>query len=122
MKKDINYYISRGFNKTMAEYFASGRKKIIKVFPTKNFELILEFNNGEKRVLNCKPFIKDNTVFEVLKDYNIFKRVYIDDSGSISWDKDPSIDSNIIWNNKIDICPDTSYTDSVPIETINNAG
>ncbi len=120
MKKDIKYYLSRGFSEPMAKYFVSGRKKIIKVCPNKDFKLIIEFDNGEKRMLNCKPFIKDNTVFEVLKDYDIFKRVYIDDTGAVSWDKDPAIDSNIIWSNKIDICPDTTYIESVPI--INNVG
>ncbi len=38
-----------------------------------------------------------------------FNQVYLDDSGVISWDKDSSIDSNIVWTNKLDICTDTCY-------------
>ena len=51
-----------------------------------------------------------------MKDYNVFKRVYVDSTHSISWDKDPNIDSEKVWSNIIDLCPDSSYIDSVPIE------
>jgi hypothetical protein len=45
-----------------------------------------------------------------------FRRVYIDEHHVISWDIDPSIDSRIEWGNKVDICPDGCYIDSVPID------
>ena len=98
------------------------RKKIIDVEPHKDFSLTITFDNDEKRWLDCKTFIKDGTVFGVLKDYNIFKQVYVDDTHSISWDKDPNVDSEKVWSNKIDICPDSSYLDSVPIESKQCAG
>lgn len=116
MKKDVNYYLSLGLDEAIAKYYASGRKKIIDVKANENYTLVITFNNGEKRLMDCKTFIKDNTVFEILKDYNVFKRVYVDSTHSISWDKDPNIDSEKVWSNKIDLCPDSSYIDSVPIE------
>lgn len=39
----------------------------------------------------------------------VFKRVHIDDYGCIAWDKGPAVDSDIVWNNKIDLCPDSCY-------------
>lgn len=122
MMKDMNYYLSKGLDEQMARYYASGRKKIIDVEPHKDFSLTITFDNDEKRWLDCKTFIKDGTVFGVLKDYNIFKQVYVDDTHSISWDKDPNVDSEKVWSNKIDICPDSSYLDSVPIESKQCAG
>lgn len=122
MKKDVNYYLSKGLDERMARYYASGRKKVIAVEAHEDFSLTITFDSGEKRLLDCKTFIKDGTVFEVLKDYNIFKRVYIDDTHSISWDKNPNVDSEKVWSNKIDICPDSSYIDSIPIEGEQCAG
>ena len=30
-------------------------------------------------------------------------------------DIDPNVDSDVVWNNKVDLCPDSCYVDSVPI-------
>ncbi len=78
--------------------------------------MLLTFDNGEKRLYDMKPFIKEGTVFKMLGDLNVFKRVYLDENGAVPWDKDPDNDSRKVdWNNKIDICPDTSYMDSVVV-------
>ncbi len=99
----------------MAEYFASGRKMIKSVMPNKDFTLTLEFDNGEKRILDCKPFLNDGTVFEKIKKYDDFRRVYLDSAHRVSWDIDPNIDSDAVWSNKIDLCPDSCYVDSDPV-------
>ena len=41
--------------------------------------------------------------------------VYLDEEQAVSWDIDPDVDSEIVWNNKVDICPDGCYVDSVPL-------
>lgn len=28
---------------------------------------------------------------------------------------DPSVDSSVHWNNRVDLCPDICYIDSVPV-------
>lgn len=116
MAKSVEYYISKGFDRPIAEYFASGRKKIVSVVPDKNYTLILEFDNGEKRLLDCAPFFENGTVFEKIKNYDDFRRVYLDSTHCVSWDIDPNIDSEVVWSNKIDLCPDSCYVDSVPIQ------
>lgn len=116
MKKDVNYYISKGLDKKTAEYYISGRKKIISVIPTKDFSLIITFDNQEKRLLDCKPFILDGTVFAFLKSFDNFKRVYVDDTHCIAWDKDPNIDSEKVWHNKVDISSDSCYLDSIALK------
>lgn len=116
MTKDVNYYLSKGFDRPMAEYFASGRKRITAVSPNKNFTLTLDFDNGERRLYDCKPFLQANTVFAPLMQFENFQRVYLDNEHCVSWDIDPTVDSETVWNNKIDLCPDSCYVDSVPLQ------
>lgn len=113
--KDVNYYLSKGFDRAMAEYYAAGRKRIISVQANADFTLTLSFDNGEVRLYDCKPFLEDGTVFAPFKQYDNFKRVYLDDQHCVSWDIDPNVDSNVVWNNKVDLCPDGCYVDSLPI-------
>ena len=115
MPNTVEYYISKGFDKKTALYFASGRKKITAVSPNDDFTLTISFDNGEKRLYDVRPLLKKGTVFEPFSDIKNFKRVYIDEEHCISWDIDPTIDSNINWNNKVDLSSDTCYIDSIPI-------
>ena len=114
MPNSIDFYLSKGFDSKMAKYFASGRKKIIAVKANEDFTLLLTFDNSEKRLFDMKPYLKKNTVFEQFLNYADFKRVYIDDSNSVCWDKNPNIDSENDWNNKVDVSGDVCYVDSEP--------
>lgn len=115
MTKSVEYYLSKGFDRPMAEYFASGRKKITAVRANENFTLTLDFDNGESRLFDCAPLLKPGTVFEPFIKFENFKRVYLDEDHCVSWDIDPNVDSKVVWSNKVDICPDGCYIDSVPI-------
>lgn len=115
MPNSVDYYLSKGFDKPMAEYFASGRKKIVDVKPLRTFELLLTFDNEEKRSFDAKPLLQKNTVFEPFMDYDNFCRVYLDNTNCVCWDIDPNVDSDIVWSNKVDLCPDTCYADSKPV-------
>lgn len=112
MGNSVEYYLSKGMDKKTAEYFSQGRKKPIKVIPHENYNLEITFDNNEIRIFDVNPFIKDGTVFEVLKDFSIFSKCYIDSDNSICWNKDPNIDSNTVWSNKIDLGADTCYLES----------
>ncbi len=116
MGKNVEYYLSKGFDKKMAEYFVAGRRRITGVIPNDDFTLTLSFDNGEKRLYNAAPLLVPGTVFETFADIRNFRRVYIDDEHCISWDINPDIDSNVVWNNKVDLCPDSCYIDSMPIQ------
>ncbi len=116
MPNTVEYYLSRGFDRKAAEYYAGGRKKITGVTANDDYTLTLTFDNGEKRILDMKPSLKKGTVFESFADIDNFKRVYLDDMGSVAWDIDPNVDSNDVWNNKVDICPDSCYMDSKPLK------
>jgi len=69
-----------------------GEKNFCLLCPNKNFTLTITFENDEKRIFDVKPYIKENTIFEQLADFDNFKRVYIDDSNNVCWDKNPEME------------------------------
>ena len=115
MAKTVEEYMAIGLDRKMAEYFASGRKKITGVVPNRDFTLTISFDNGEERKLDMSSALLPGTVFAPFAKWENFSRVYVDDTHCIAWDIDPNVDSNIVWSNKVDLCPDTCYVDSVPV-------
>ena len=99
----------------MANYCAAGRRKIIAVTPNNNVTLTLHFDNGEVRLYDVAPFLRRGTVFEPLSDPDRFRRVYLDEQNCAAWDIDPTVDRNLVWNNKVDLSSNTCYADSNPI-------
>ena len=113
MGKSVEYYLSKGYDRKMAEYFASGRKRITKVVPRNDFTLVLSFDNGEIRLYDARPLLQAGTVFAPFREWNNFRRVYLGEDHSVCWDIDPNIDSNEVWNNKVDLCQDSCYVETV---------
>ena len=74
-------------------------RKIINVYPLENYELLVEFENGEKRIKDMKPYLNKG-VFSKLKNKEFFKTV------KISFD-------TISWGDKIDMCADSIYESSI---------
>ena len=121
MVKTVGYYLEKGFDKAAAEYYAAGRRKIMGVEPNADFTLTLSFDNGERRVLDVKPMLVPGTVFEPFMKPENFRRVYLDGQHCVAWDIDPSVDSEKVWSNKVDLCPDSCYIDSVPLGGVADA-
>lgn len=117
MAKSYDYYISKGFDSKAATYFSNGRRRPVKVIPQENKKLLITFDNSEERILDVSSYIKEGTVYYPLKDERLFNNCYIDSDCSICWDKNPDIDNNLDWSNKIDIGADTCYLES---EDLNN--
>ncbi len=113
--KTVDEYLSMGLDRKSAEYFAHGRRQIASVTANDDFTLTLSFDNGEKRLFDMRPFLKKGTVFEPFANVENFRRVYLDAQHAVCWDVDPSVDSSVVWNNKVDLCPDRCYIDSTPI-------
>lgn len=113
--RNIEYYLARGVDRKMAEYFAAGRKRIVHVVPNEDFTLIISFDNGEKRLYDVSPLLQAGTIFAPFRELENFRRVYVDEAHCIAWDIDPNVDSNLVWSNKVDLCPDSCYVDSIPL-------
>ena len=63
-----------------------------------NFLIDIEFNNGEKRVFDVKPYLKDK-FYSSLMNKNMFKTAKLNGI-------------TIEWANGIDFCPDEIYVNS----------
>lgn len=75
--------------------------RVKQVEPTDNFELLLTFNNGERKKFDVKTLFQ-YPMYEPLKNIGFFKLVKADNMC-------------VYWNNDIDICPDTLYSQSIAI-------
>lgn len=75
---------------------------IIKVLPQENFQLLLTFDNGEKRVFDVKPYL-NRGLFQELQNIDIFNTV------KTSFD-------TVEWDNEADLDPEILYRESKAVE------
>ena len=75
---------------------------VISVIPHADFQLDLEFENGERRRFDVKPLLEMKP-WSRIGTPAIFSRVRVDYG-------------TVVWPGEIDIAPETLYDDSVPIE------
>jgi len=92
------------------KYFEKGPRTIEKVTANEDYTLTVCFDNGEIRIYDMRDMLYG--VFEILKDKDKFKEVFIDEYGNIAWDIDKTVDSSLDWNNRIDLCKDSVYLES----------
>ena len=76
---------------------------VINVQPVSNYQLILTFANGEKRLFDLNPYLETG-IFKELKDVSLFNSV------RVSFD-------TIAWDNEADIDPEILYKESTVIES-----
>ena len=107
MKTDIT-------TKKVKKYFDKGRRVIDQVTPNEDYTLTVTFDNGETRIYDMSENLFG--VFDILKDKEKFKEAFIDEFGNIAWEWDKNVDSNKVWNNKIEVCKDAVYMDSKPLK------
>ena len=96
--------------KRVKDYFEKGKRNIVQVTPNEDYTLTVTFDNQEVRIYDMSKNLFG--VFEILKDKDKFKEVFIDEFGNIAWERDKTVDSNKVWNNKIEVCKDSVYMDS----------
>ena len=115
MNHSRQWYLENGFSPEAAEYFACGGRRIASVSAADDYTLVLDFDNGERRVFDCKRFFTPGSVFESIRSPTAFERVFLDECGNVAWDVDPAVDSSVHWDNRIDLCKDSCYLNSVPV-------
>ena len=73
------------------------------VKPLPDFRLLITFENGEERMFNVEPYL-DKGVFRELRNESLFSSVHV------------SFDT-VEWANGADLCPETIYSESIPVKT-----
>ena len=74
---------------------------VVKVDARADYTLLLEFENGEKRVFDMAPYM-DKKPFVQLKGSPLFGRAFVDYG-------------TVVWPGNIDIAPETLYDRSRPV-------
>jgi len=74
-------------------------KTLIGVIPSNNYQLILTFENGEKRQFDMNPYL-DKGIFRELKDVSKFNTVKVD-FDTVAWANEADIDPEILYQNSI---------------------
>ena len=68
---------------------------VCEVTPNEDFSLNVVLDNGEKRVLDMKPYLEFG-VFRKLRDYEKFKRARVS-FDTIEWDEGVDLDPEFIY-------------------------
>ena len=66
-----------------------------------DYKLIIKFSTGEEKIYDAKDDI-NHGIFQSLRDKNIFSSARI-------------ARGTVVWNDDLDIAPETLYQDSKPI-------
>ncbi len=66
------------------------------VTPTEDYLLSIDFNNGERGVLDMKPYL-DFGIFQRLKERNAFNRVRVS-FDTIEWDSGVDLDPEFVYS------------------------
>ena len=74
---------------------------VVKVEAKPGYKLLLEFENGEKRIFDMKPYM-DKKPFTQLKGSPLFGKASVDYG-------------TVVWPGNIDIAPETLYDRSLPV-------
>lgn len=74
---------------------------VIAVVPQPEYQLLVEFENGEKRQFDMRPLL-ERQPYLPLKGLSLFKLAYIDYG-------------TVVWPGNIDIAPETLYDRSTPV-------
>lgn len=88
----------------MTENVPDVMQSIKRVIPGDDFTLIVQFESGEIRFIDLKPFIGGD-VWGELRDPEMFNTVKVDDFGGLE------------WSNGLTYCPDSAYMDSTELPT-----
>ena len=67
------------------------------VQPTPNYQLILTFENGEKRQFDMNPYLGTG-IFKELKDVTLFNSVKVS-FDTIEWENEADLDPEVLYNN-----------------------
>ncbi len=68
---------------------------VINVTPQDDFSLVIEFDNGERGILDMMPFLNFG-VFQGINDYEQFKRVSVS-FDTIEWDSGADLDPEFVY-------------------------
>jgi Protein of unknown function (DUF2442) len=74
---------------------------VIAVQSKANFNLLVSFANGERKLFDVKPYL-EFPVFQRLKQGNYFERAHVENG-------------TVVWDEQADLSPDSLYLLGIPV-------
>jgi len=66
-----------------------------KVKPVDDYQLLLTFSNGEKRLFDMKPFLNKG-IFKELRNIEMFRTAHVN-FDTVGWDNDADFDPEVLY-------------------------
>jgi len=85
--------------------------EIRSVKPLEKFQVLLEFTNGEQKIVDLEPFLR-GPIFEPLRqNHELFRSVRVDEElGTIVWENGADIDPDVLYGTHIPAWMETETT------------
>lgn len=80
--------------------------RILSFYTTKTFKLIIEFENGEYRILDIQKFLQNDAglLKDICSDVNLFMSAELDKtSGTIHWKNKVDFDPDVLYESGLDL-------------------
>ena len=71
---------------------------LINVIPLENYMLELQYENGEKRIFDVKPYMQGEW-YEKLKDISLFRTVKVIENWTVEWAEGQDIEPKELYEN-----------------------
>ncbi len=91
------------YDAKLKDYVCIADEELLTVTDVKasgNFSLLLTFSNGEKRLYDAKPLLKEK-LYQDLRNPNLFLQA-------------KALYGTVVWNDNLDIAPEYLYEQSIP--------
>jgi len=76
--------------------------RVRSVEPLGNFEALLEFSNGEQKVVDLEPLLRGPIFEPIRNDLEYFRTVRVDEElGTIVWSNGADIDPNVLYGSHV---------------------
>ena len=79
---------------------------VVSVVPTKDYQLDLEFENGELRRFDMRSLL-------TMKPWNRITSLHLFERARVDY-------GTVVWPGEIDIAPETLYDDSIPLNSLSS--
>ncbi|PWV97400.1 uncharacterized protein DUF2442 [Paenibacillus cellulosilyticus] len=76
--------------------------RIIGVYPTRAYKLILEYPDGKYRIYDAKKQLSDKAspLGDIIGDYELFRSAHVvEDTGTVGWSNGVDLDPDVLYDN-----------------------
>ena len=86
--------------------------RVHKVEPLEEFNVKIEFTNGEVKTIDLEPFLRGPIFESIRSNSDLFQEIRVDEeAGTIYWPNGADIDPDVLYGNEVPAWRDTRVKD-----------